>query len=137
MIKMDTKLLFHNKEKIVFLIKETDYFFVNTIRRIIIEEVPTLAIEDITINKNSSALYDEMIAHRLGLIPLKTDLKSYTLTKECKCKGEGCARCSLNIILKAKGPCTVYSENLKTRDPKIKSIYAKIPIIKLLKDQEL
>jgi DNA-directed RNA polymerase subunit D len=134
---MDTKLLFHNKEKIVFLIKETDYFFVNTIRRIIIEEVPTLAIEDITINKNSSALYDEMIAHRLGLIPLKTDLKSYTLTKECKCKGEGCARCSLNIILKAKGPCTVYSENLKTRDPKIKSIYAKIPIIKLLKDQEL
>jgi DNA-directed RNA polymerase subunit D len=133
---MDIKLLSQNKEKIVFLIKSTDAVFVNTIRRIIIEEVPTLAIENVTITKNSSALYDEMIAHRLGLIPLKTDLKSYILPKDCKCKGENCPRCSLHITLKAKGPCIVYSGNLKTHDPKIKPIYDKIPIVKLLKDQD-
>ncbi len=134
---MDTKLLSQNKEKIVFLIKGIDTIFANTIRRIIIEEVPTLAIEDVNITKNNSALYDEMLAHRLGLIPLKTDLKSYNLTKNCKCKGETCPRCSLNIILKAKGPATVYSESLKTRDPKIKPVHDKMPIVKLLKDQEL
>lgn len=134
---MDIKLLAQTKEKIVFLIKGIDPVFANTIRRTIIEEVPTLAIEDVTINKNNSALYDEMIAHRLGLIPLKTDLKSYTLTKNCKCKGEGCARCSLHLTLKAKGPCTVYSENLKSHDPKVKPVYDKLPIVKLLKDQEI
>ena len=134
---MDTKLLFQTKEKIVFLIKGIDAIFANTIRRIIIEEVPTLAIEDVNIIMNNSALYDEMLAHRLGLIPLKTDLKSYVLPKDCKCKGEGCARCSLNTTLKAKGPVTVYSENIKTHDPKIKPVYDKLPIVKLLKDQEL
>ncbi|MFA7304420.1 MAG: DNA-directed RNA polymerase subunit D, partial [Methanoregula sp.] len=48
--------------------------FANAFRRAMIGEVPTLAIEDVRIYDNTSALFDEMLAHRLGLIPIKTDL---------------------------------------------------------------
>ena len=62
--------------KINFILSKTERVFVNTIRRMIIDEVPTLAVEDVEFRANSSALYDEMIALRLGLLPIKTDLKS-------------------------------------------------------------
>src|SRR3990167_4753794 len=85
-----------------FTLKNADVAFANAIRRICIEEVPTMAIEDVEIRRNSSVLYDEIIAHRLGMIPLKTDLKSYNMTKDCKCNGEGCARCTVKLTLEGK-----------------------------------
>ena len=45
--------------------------FANAFRRAMIGEVPTLAIEDVRIYDNTSALFDEMLAHRVGLIPIK------------------------------------------------------------------
>ena len=100
---MEIRVLSNDKEKgkLSFIIKDTTPAFVNTLRRIMVEEVPTMAIEDVEFRKNNSILYDEMIAHRLGLISLKTDLKSYNLPENCKCKGEGCARCQLKLTLKA------------------------------------
>jgi len=50
--------------------------FANAFRRAMIGEVPTLAIDDVRIYDNTSAFFDEMLAHRLGLIPLKTDLST-------------------------------------------------------------
>lgn len=134
---MEMKLLEKNKEHVKFLVKGTNSAFVNSLRRIIIFGVPTMAIEDVTIKANSSALYDEALAHRLGLIPLKTDLKSYTLPRECKCKGEGCEHCQLHLKLKAKGPKTVYSGELKSQDPKVIPVFDKMPIVKLLENQEI
>ncbi len=133
------ELLKKNKKtgKVIFQMKNINPVIANTLRRQIVEAVPTMAIEDVELVKNSSALYDEMIAHRLGLVPLKTDLKSYNLKEECKCDGEGCAKCTLKLTLKAKGPCTVYSGDLKSQDPKVKPTEAKLPIVKLLKGQEL
>ena len=93
--------------------------YLNTIRRFMMEEVPVMAIEDVEFKKNSSVLYDEIIAHRLGLLPLSTDFKSYTLPEKCSCKGEGCARCQLKLTLKGKGPGTVYASDIKTKDPKV------------------
>jgi DNA-directed RNA polymerase subunit D len=78
-----------------------------------------------------------MISHRLGLIPLTTDIKSYNIPQKCKCKGEGCARCQLKMTLKAKGPSTVYASDIKTKDSAIKPVHPKIPIVKLLKGQDL
>jgi DNA-directed RNA polymerase subunit D len=71
----------------------------NALRRSI-SEVQTLAIEDVEIFKNDSALYDEVLAHRLGLIPLKTE-KSMT------------AKTKVVFKLSTKGPGTVYAEELK------------------------
>ena len=71
----------------------------NAIRRSIVE-VPTLAIDEVEIFKNDSAIYDEMLAHRLGLIPLKTE-KSMN------------AKTSVSLKLSKTGPCTVYAGDFK------------------------
>ncbi|MAF50921.1 MAG: DNA-directed RNA polymerase subunit D [Nanoarchaeota archaeon] len=134
---MQLKLLKKEELKTTFIIKETEPYIVNALRRMVLEEVPSMAIEEVTFVKNQSALYDEIVSHRMGLIPLTTDLKSYNLPDDCKCKGKGCARCELKLVLEAKGPCTVLSENLKSKDPKIKPAFPDMPITKLLKGQTL
>lgn len=126
-----------DKEKLSFEVSGAHISYVNTLRRLFMSEVPVLAIEDVEFRKNDSGLYDEMIAHRLGLIALKTDLKTYNLPSECKCKGKGCARCQLKMTLKAKGPGMVYAKELKIKDPKVKPVFPKTPIVKLLDGQSL
>ncbi|MBS3108392.1 DNA-directed RNA polymerase subunit D [Candidatus Woesearchaeota archaeon] len=135
--KMEIKTLEKNKEKISLLAKGIDASYANTIRRLIIDEVPTMAIKFVTFDKNTSALYDEMIAHRFGLVVLKTDLESYNLQEKCKCNGKGCSRCQAEFSLKAVGPCNVYAEEIKFKDQKIKAVYPKTLILKLAKGQLL
>ncbi|MBU0757570.1 MAG: DNA-directed RNA polymerase subunit D [Nanoarchaeota archaeon] len=124
-------------EKQVFLLTESSPAYSNALRRIMMSEVPTLAIEDVEFRKNTSALYDEIISHRLGLITLKTDLDTYNFMADCKCGGEGCSSCTVKFSLKVKGPKTVYASDLKSKDPKIVPIYPKTVITKLLDGQEL
>ncbi|MBN2880638.1 DNA-directed RNA polymerase subunit D [Candidatus Woesearchaeota archaeon] len=136
---MKIELINKNKDEsqASFLVKGVTPAFVNTLRRLILEQVPTLAIEDVVFRKNGSILYDEILAHRLGLVPLVTDLKSYVTQDKCECKGEGCAQCSLKITLEKQGPCVVYSGDLKFADPAIKPVFDNIPIVKLLEGQDL
>lgn len=135
MIKIE--LLEKDKENVLFIIKNINPAIANTIRRLVLEEVPVMAIEEVKIIKNESALYDEIIAHRLGLVPLTTDLKSYFVRQDCKCDNKGCPRCTLYMSLKAKGPCTVYASDIKSKDSKITPVYPEMPITKLLKGQKL
>lgn len=137
--KMDVKLLEKSKEgdKTSFILNKVSIEFANLLRRYMIEEVPVMAIEDIEFNKNNSILYDEIVAHRLGLVPLKTDLKSYNLPERCKCKGKGCARCTLKMTLNSKSQGNVYAGDIKPKDPKIKPVYPKTPIVVLVKGQEI
>jgi len=125
------------KGRSMFLLKGSEPGFVNGLRRAMIDSVPTMAIEEVEFRKNNSVLYDEMIAHRLGLLPLTTDLKSYEPKDECKCEGKGCDRCTLKLTLKAKGPGIVYASELKSKDSAVKPAYPNTPIVKLLKGQEL
>lgn len=125
------------KNKLSLLFKDADEIFANTIRRLIIEDVPTLAVENIEIKENSSALFDEMLGLRLGLSPIKTDLKSYELKEKCKCGGAGCARCELKITLKANKKGYVYAEEADSADPKCIFAYPKMPLVKLLSKQKI
>src|SRR3989344_4115937 len=134
---MEIRLLEQDKEKISFLLKGATASYVNALRRYIMEEVPVMAIETVEFRKNSSILYDEMIAHRLGLIPLTTDLKSYTLPEKCKCGGKGCARCQVKMTLSAKGPSIVYASDIKSKDSAIKPVFPEMPIVTLIKGQSL
>lgn len=71
--------------------------FANTIRRILLSEVPSLAIEIVEIRENKTVLADEMIAHRLGLIPMK--YSGNLISKEdCDCDGF-CQRCSITFTI--------------------------------------
>lgn len=136
---MEVRILENNKEqgKLSFILKDSSQVFANTLRRLIIDEVPTMAIENVEFSKNNSILYDEMIAHRLGLIPLKTDLKSYNLPDKCKCEGKGCNRCQLKMVLRANKVGNVYASEIKSKDPAIKPVFGNMPIVKLLKGQSL
>ena len=67
----------------VMLIEETETYFVNAIRRIMLAELPKLAVDDVIIYDNTSALFDEIIAHRLGLVPIPTDLSLLTFRDQC------------------------------------------------------
>jgi len=111
--------------------------FANAFRRAMIGEVPTLAIEDLRIYDNTSALFDEMLAHRIGLIPIKTDLTTYTTQEKCTCGGAGCPSCTVTFTLSVEGPKTVMSSDLIPQDPKTTPVYDNIPIVKLVKGQKL
>jgi DNA-directed RNA polymerase subunit D len=124
-------------EKVAFVLKDTDYITANAIRKAVMTYVPSMAVDRVTIYDNTSPLYDEMIAQRVGLIPLSTDLKTYNLKGECKCGGKGCARCEVTFILEKNGPATVYSGDMKAQDSKIKPVYDKIPITKLGHNQKI
>lgn len=134
---MEIRILEKAKDKMClsFMIRGTTPAYANTLRRLMIGEVPTMAIEDVEIFKNSSPMYDETVAHRLGLIPLTTDLKSYRMKKGPE--DDGAAACETTLTLKAKGPCTVYASALKAKDPKVVPAYPDMPICILLKGQEL
>lgn len=136
--KMDIFSLTQDKKKMnaSFILKNANPVIANTLRRTIMEEVPTMAIEDVEISKNNSILYDEIVAHRLGLLPLTTDLKSYMIRDECKCEGKGCARCQLQMTLKSKNG-TVYASDIKSKDPKVVPVYPETPIVKMLKGQDI
>ncbi len=136
---MDIKMLGKDKKsgRISFLVTGSTPSFMNALRRNMTDSVPVMAIEDVEFKKNNSVLYDEIIAHRLGLLPLTTDLKSYTLQNSCKCKGEGCARCTVKMTMVSKGAGYFYASEIKSKDPKVKPVFPKTPIVKLLKGQEV
>ena len=96
-MKLEKLHLDKKSNKLILRIKDSNEEMINTLRRLILEEVPTLAIEEVELFNNSSVLYDEMIALRMGLIPIKTDLKGYNFRDKCTCEGAGCAKCQLKI----------------------------------------
>ncbi|MEM2309425.1 MAG: DNA-directed RNA polymerase subunit D [Candidatus Bathyarchaeia archaeon] len=124
-----------------FIIEGINAPLANTLRRIILSEVPTMAIDDVVIYENSSVLNDEVLALRLGLIPLKTDLDAYNLPEKCSCRSElGCPLCRaiLTLDVKAdKGIRTVYSGDLVPENPNIAPVSDKIPIVKLAAGQSI
>ena len=78
-----------------------------------------------------------MLAHRLGLIPLETDLKGYNLPEKCTCKGAGCAKCEVELSLKTSAHGAITADKIKSKDPKIKPVYGDMIITKLVEEQQL
>jgi DNA-directed RNA polymerase subunit D len=134
---MKIEILNKTDSEIKFLVEEIKPSFASALRRIMISEIPTMAIEWVDFKSNDSVLNDEIIANRLGLIPLTFDPKAYNLPSECKCKGKGCSRCQVKLTLKKKGPCMVYSGDLKSDAKDVKPVFDKIPIVELFEDQKL
>jgi DNA-directed RNA polymerase I and III subunit RPAC1 len=86
-------------EELVFDIKGVDPTIVNTLRRIMIAEIPTMAIETVIINQNTSIIPDEVLAHRLGLIPILADANNFI---EKKPEDEFNDKNSMKFSLKVK-----------------------------------
>jgi DNA-directed RNA polymerase subunit D len=120
-----------------FILNDATPAFANTIRRAMMTEVPTLAIEDVKIYDNTSVLFDEILSHRLALIPLKTEDLNLVLPSECTCGGEGCPGCSITYTLSVEGPGMAYSRDLIPDDPKAVPAFDNIPIVKLFEGQKV
>ncbi|MEM3462688.1 MAG: DNA-directed RNA polymerase subunit D [Candidatus Bathyarchaeia archaeon] len=137
---MELKILHMDPQEMRFLLTGVGPRLANAIRRAMISEVPTMAIDDIVILENYSSMYDEILAHRLGLIPLITDLNSYVPREVCGCGSDlGCSRCTATLTLEAEakeGPITVYSGDLKSESG-VRPVSERIPILKLAPGQRI
>jgi DNA-directed RNA polymerase subunit D len=122
---MKIDVLEDSKASMSFTIKDCTNGYANALRRISMNSIPTFAIDRVTFYENSSAIFDEYIAHRIGLVPITTPQKGYGEKDE------------ILFTLEATGPKTVYSSELVTSDNDVKVANDKIPIIKLGDDQRL
>ena len=113
------KALTKKNNQIIFT-AEVEESLANAVRRYI-DQIPILAVDEVEISKNDSPLYDETVAHRIGMVPLKMDK---TITEESV----------EQLTLVAKKDGIIYSEELKGR---ISPVYGKIPLTVLKKGQEL
>lgn len=112
-------IISNTPEKLVLRIAANETL-ANAIRRSV-SEIATLAIDEVEIFKNDSALYDEVLAHRIGLIPLVTEKSMNSKTK-------------IDLKLSKVGPATVYSGDFEG-DAKI--VFAKIPLTILGEGQKI
>uniref|UniRef100_A0A6B2LCN6 DNA-directed RNA polymerase II subunit RPB3 n=1 Tax=Arcella intermedia TaxID=1963864 RepID=A0A6B2LCN6_9EUKA len=127
--------------------KNVDTSMANAIRRVILAEVPTMAIDLVEIEQNTSCLHDEFIAHRLGLVPLiSTNVDDYSYSRECSCTST-CDRCSVEYRLNVKcdedkGRTVTSRDLMVVGNALVKPIFYddltnSIVIVKLRKNQEL
>jgi DNA-directed RNA polymerase subunit D len=135
------EILEKNDKILRVIIRDVEVSLMNALRRISLAHVPCMAIDEVVMIDNLSILQDEIIAHRLGLTPLKTDLDNYNIPEVCSCQNEfGCTHCRITLTLDAEakdGTRTVYSGELVSENPEIVPVSDKVPIVKLVKGQKL
>jgi DNA-directed RNA polymerase subunit D len=135
------EILENVNDKVVIRFINAPRQYVNAIRRLSINEVPTLAIDDVVILENSSVMHDEAVAHRLGLIPLRTDLHRFVLPHDCDCNSTlGCSKCRVLLSMDSEAndkTKVVTSGDLVSEDEVVKPISTAIPIIVLAPAQKI
>lgn len=135
------KILERDNNHIVIEFNNIPRQYVNALRRLSISEVPTFAIDDVVILENSSVMHDEAIAHRLGLIPLRTDLERFVMPDVCDCKSTlGCSKCRVLLVLDTESQDktkVITSADLVSEDEVVKPVNNEIPIVSLAPGQKL
>jgi DNA-directed RNA polymerase subunit D len=123
--------------KLTFVLQGATPAFANALRRIMVSEIPTLAIDSVDFHENDSVLFDEVIAHRLGLLPIVFDPSKFNFRASCKCGGKGCPLCQVIFVVEKKGPGVVYSGDMKSSHKDVKPTSPDFPIVELLEGQNL
>ena len=124
------QVLTSDEKKISIKLKGVTLQYANALRRICLNGVPIYAIDTVDMIENSSVLADEGITHRLGLIPLKTDLSR---------SDESDSRIMLTLDSgdDTETGRTVTSAELSSDDKVVKPSSDKIPIVHLAPGQRL
>ncbi len=130
-----------DNQKMSVKLKGVPLQYANALRRICLNGVPIFAIDTVDIIENSSVLPDEGLAHRLGLIPIKTDLSRFNEPSKCECQSEtGCSNCRVMLVLDSGDSDetrTVLSNELSSEDDSVKPISDKIAIVQLTQGQRI
>ncbi|KAL1589189.1 hypothetical protein WHR41_02272 [Cladosporium halotolerans] len=91
-----------NHETIDFALRNTTLPFANSVRRVMLAEIPTIAIDLVEIESNTSVLADEFLAHRLGLLPLSAkNIDDLLYSRDCDNCDKYCEQCSVVLSLNA------------------------------------
>jgi len=117
-----------DSEKIALKLKGVPLQYANALRRVCLNGVPVFAIDTVDIIENTSVLPDEGLAHRLGLIPLKTDLSKYNESDK------------ILLVLdsgESEETRAVLSGELSSEDESVKPVSEKIPIVQLAPGQKI
>jgi len=117
----------------------------NALRRLALSDVPTMAVDFAYFYDNESSVYDEIIAHRLGLVVLKSDeaLRKYGQPEECAGASESDSHCYAQVYLEYEVPPSsssgvyVKASDLKISDPDVKPVYPDTPIVYLAPGQRI
>lgn len=136
--RFEVEFIEYSDNRIMVLLHNVPVTIANSIRRAILSYVPTLAIERVFIFRNDSLMNDDMLAHRLGLIPLTTPVGRYALPEEECLEGEECKPeyAELTITVEAEDkPKTVLSSDIKSRDPDVRPVSDDIEIVRLAPGQ--
>jgi len=135
--------------------KDVDYSFVNSVRRSLISMVPCLALHEIDFHMGSlgsyvdeesgdereyesiSAMFNEIVAHRIGMLPIPTDDK--TLEAFGDSIDDDSKQPDIMYSLHKQGPCTVYSGDLESvsSDDSLVIPETNVPILKLAEGQAI
>ena len=107
-----------------FLVRGVTPAFANGVRRAMIADVPTLSIDTVRVIENSSVMFDEQLALRLGLVPLTTP-DDYRPDD------------TVTLAIDVEGPGTAYSGDLVSSDEKVQPAAENVPIIDLKENQRL
>ena len=128
---MSLEIINENEQKISVKIKGVPIQYANALRRICLNGAPIYAVENVDILENTSVLADEGVAHRIGLIPLKTDLES---SKD----GNETDKIMLTLDSGVSDETrTILSGELKSQDPNVIPTSNDIPIVTLAPGQSL
>ena len=138
---MSLEVINQNENKISIRLKGIPIQYANALRRICLNGVPIFAIDTVEVLENTSIMPDEAIAHRLGLIPLKTDSTDITISEEETDESSSRVELTLdseeNDAEDKSGTRTVFSNELKGKDSGVRPISDKIPIVTLAPGQKV
>ena len=146
---MDIEILEMAERKCKFILKNSAPAMANALRRTMLSDIPKMAIDKVEFHlgpidvngkefESITPLFDEIIAHRLGMVPVPTDLNTFTFQDKCVCGGEGCPNCTILYSLNKHGPCTVLSGDLEPLgSPDLRVKDEEIPIVELADGQSV
>ncbi len=144
---MEIEIIEMAERKAKFILKNSSPAMANALRRTMMSDIPKMAIDKVEFHlgtievddkeyESATPLFDEIIAHRLGMVPVPTDLDLFTFQDQCVCNGDGCPNCTIMYSLNEHGPGTVMSGNMvPLGNPELKVKDEFIPIVELTEDQ--
>jgi len=128
------KILENNGRELDFILEDSNPQFANALRRIMIAEIPILAIEYVDFTQNESVLYNEIVSQRLGMVPLVFNVKDFKFREAGK---EGGVQYEVIFAINKKGPGMVYTKDMKSSNPQVTPLYDDIPIVELFEEQKI
>jgi DNA-directed RNA polymerase subunit D len=124
MTGFDIDVIDRTDRELRFVVRGVSPALANGVRRAILADVPTVSIDGVRFVENSSVMFDEVLALRLGLVPLTTP--------DDVTEGE-----TVTLSLSAEGPGTAYSGDLTSSDELVQPAEENVPLIDLKEGQRV